>query len=229
MKKNYLVSIIIVLSTFIVTGVVSSCSSDFDEYNYGSYTLKEKNEIVSLAKEFGLSMEVQDNCYGKRLKRSEIESLFGKISTLLGEYQFIGEENGNKITFYSINKEHLRSIPEELTGYEFVWRKTAASDTLSFIVGIAKNEMSGNYSVFAELEDHEGHNGQIVVSNNTCIHLGFSVNFYVNVAYHYSEEGTNYDFYFVINGTYNEVTKEGEFYVRSSDGSGTMGSGGTIN
>jgi hypothetical protein len=174
-------------------------------------------------------MKIHDNGYGKRQSKRDIESLFKKVSTVLGEYQFIAEETNGKISFCSINKKHFRSIPEELTGLEFIWKKTEDTDTLAFSVSLAKSEISGNYSVFAELEDHEYHNGQIVVSNNTCIHLGFSVNFYVNIAYHYSEEGTNYDFYFVINGTYNEVTKTGEFYVRSSDGSGTMGSGGTIN
>lgn len=99
MKKKRLVSVILISVVLVATAIITSCSSIFEEDNYGCYSSQEKKEIKDLAKEYGLNVKIENNYMGNTLTRSECEAYFEKISSCLGDYVFIAEEKNGDMVF----------------------------------------------------------------------------------------------------------------------------------
>ena len=212
MKKKKIVSVIFVSFVLIATTIIASCSSEFEEENYGSYSLQEKQELECLAKEYGLNLEIDETYYGEKLTRSEIENLCQAFSVSLGEYEFIGEENENKVVCYSIDKDLLRSIPEELSGHELVWSGTEPYSDFIFSVNLFRGESSEQYTFFVNIQSSLFNNGVTITSDKTCMHSGLLLAFWCDVDYVLSNGAR---FLFHLSGTYYENSHTGSFTIRS--------------
>lgn len=115
MKKSILMLsalLALVVSIFCLQG----CSSGFDDYvteEYGYYTEDEITEIETLAKSYGLCLEMDNNYFGRKKSIKEYEEEFIAFSSVLGEYEMIPSEGckwGNHIHFKKERDKHKLSF-----------------------------------------------------------------------------------------------------------------------
>lgn len=107
MKKSFLV--LSALLTLVVSGIcLQSCSSEYDEYTteeYGCYTEKEISSMKAIAEQYGMSVEIDENYYGKKSSLREFERNLIGIANLPGEYRLI--PNNDSTAFRFVKKESL--------------------------------------------------------------------------------------------------------------------------
>lgn len=95
MKKG--IFVLSALLTLVVSGIcLQSCSSEYGEYTteeYGSYTEEEVREMKAIAMQYGMSIEFEEDYYGKKSSLQEFEAKIQSIAALEGEYRM----SNNKI------------------------------------------------------------------------------------------------------------------------------------
>ena len=128
MKKIYL-SVIATLVA--VSGILVSCTADDEfemEQNAREAKAQEmKTQILALAEEYGLDVEVGDLTRGQLIDDKEalekIESSFKSICSIKGRYKLTAKRNGNAVTVTQdkIQRRRTRSISPtyETFDYEF--------------------------------------------------------------------------------------------------------------
>lgn len=213
MKKKRLVSFILVLSSLVIAEVISSCSSYFDEEEtYGNYTFQEEMEFESLAREYGLSLEIDDTYFGNKLSRKQIENLCKDVSTLLGKYEIVGEKRNDRIELVALNKRSLTSVNVETPSLEKIWSGEGSNEnhTLTVAVTLYQNEMSGNFSLGVEAVHIIYGNACISISCTEFLHTGFMISFSTNAILEFS---SSLSFSFQITGRYYENLNTGEIEI----------------
>ena len=103
MRKSILV--LSALLTLVVSGFcLQSCSSEYDEYtteDYGSYTEVEVREMKAIAMQYGMSIEFEEDYYGKKSSLQEFERNLISIINLPGDYELVEDGYNN----YSLSKK----------------------------------------------------------------------------------------------------------------------------
>ena len=139
MKKSILV--LSALLTLVVSGIcLQSCSSEYDEYTteeYGYYTEEEIAEIETLARSFGLCLEMDDNFYGRKKSIKEYEEEFVAFSSVLGEYELIPQKNANgNVTYISRKKGGSRRSATRFIESDGEWSGSQGNPSNDFTVNV---------------------------------------------------------------------------------------------
>ena len=103
MKKSFLV-LSALLTLFVCGFCLQSCTSEYDEYTteeYGSYTEEEVREMKAIAMQYGMSIEFEEDYYGKKSSLQEFERNLISFINLPGDYELVEEGNNN----YSLSKK----------------------------------------------------------------------------------------------------------------------------
>jgi len=121
MKKKKIVSVIFVSFVLIATTIITSCSSEYEEEMIDFTSLQQKEKIEQLAKEYGLSIELKDDFFATRAgSDQDIENELAMMASLLGEYEIMGEQNGDTIVLSGLGSDlfSINRIPpsNEITG-----------------------------------------------------------------------------------------------------------------
>lgn len=130
MKKKRIVSVILVSIVFLAVAVITSCSSEFADEMIDNSPTREQDRIEELAKEYGLKVKVRDDILATRAgSEQDIENEFAMMASLLGDYEILGEQNGDTIVLCALDNSlfSISSIPSnfetigntDLTTFEY--------------------------------------------------------------------------------------------------------------
>lgn len=215
MKKSILMLsalLALVVSIFCLQG----CSSGFDDYvteEYGYYTEDEITEIETLAKSYGLCLEMDNNYFGRKKSIKEYEEEFIAFSSVLGEYEMIPQKAANgEITYISKKKEtstNCRSTTRFIES-DGEWSGSKENPTQKFTVNV---KIEWKYNQYTGVRFTDEVSVTIKDTNNilsahpasdyssgsvTCIEQGYTgIYFYGNASYSlctkYDKNATNPD------------------------------------
>ncbi|MBO4589718.1 MAG: hypothetical protein J5698_01935 [Bacteroidaceae bacterium] len=113
MKKKtflYLLSLIVIT----LTAIITSCSSDFSEEGMESYSIRQKQKIENLAKEYGLNVNLKDFPVTRSTSLDDIEEEFRMMSSFTGEYVLLNSYEGDSLIIQGYNIDLLfpRTSPD---------------------------------------------------------------------------------------------------------------------
>lgn len=135
MKKKRIVSVILVSIVFLAVAVITSCSSEFADEMIDNSPTREQDRIEELAKEYGLKVKVRDDILATRAgSEQDIENEFAMMASLLGDYEILGEQNGDTIVLRGLGN-NLFSI----SGIPSNFETTGNTDLTTFEYGHASD------------------------------------------------------------------------------------------
>ncbi len=116
MKRKFLILSAALLAVC-GAALLQSCSSEYEYYDeteeYGYYTEEEIEQMVEVAKCYGLDVEIDPDYYGKKLTMAEYTKDLTLFANLPGEYSLV--PNNDSTEFYFVRKENAKSTRRILT------------------------------------------------------------------------------------------------------------------
>lgn len=209
MKKTSSFAAIAVLLAVVAAIFVSSCSSEYTEEE--NCSLSENEKIEKLAEEYGIHFECDDRNRLLPKTRADFENLFQTVSSVVGDYELIGESFGDSLVATAFQSGFLYSppieseLPEYGTG-EFDGSDNEFSATLCFSWNLANHQYCSMYVTDLSFEYTR-------LNIDYCAFLGSDTNVISFAFSAYNTSIENITIYLRGEGTYNISTEIGALSI----------------